>query len=167
MAQRINDLEEENKKNSNFFAQQLIQKQDATKDLCITVENTPIEQKPTTETKKIAAAAKTLMELMMFTNGRNGVPNPNANRKQHLWRRKKPYIPNNLPNGELSQRCHLDNNKSYCHSCGFDSPPGHTIKTWSYKKKNDKDEVTIVNRMGGTTTKCFHHQNSATLKNKN
>ena len=93
MVQIINDLEEddkENKENAKFFSQQLIQQQDATKYLHTKVKNKSIEQKPTTDTDKLAAAAKILIELMTFANGGYGIPNPNPTGKQRLWQKKKP-----------------------------------------------------------------------------
>ena len=167
--QIINELEAENKENARFFfSQKLITQQDETKDLHTTVEKLQtgtkdekksIEQKPTTYMEKIITTVKTFMELMTFANGRKSIPNPNANGKQCLWRGKKPFIPNDLPNGEHSQQRHPENNNSYCCTCGFNLPPIHTSKNCLYKKKNHKEEATIKNRMGGITTKCFHHPN--------
>ena len=155
-----------NKENAKFFAQQLIQQQDATKNLNTAFKNKSSEQTPTTDSEKMTAATKAFMKFTTFANGGKGSPNPNATGKQHLWQGKKPYIANNLPNGEQLQHRHPDNNKSYCYKCGFDLPPGHTSKTCKYKTKNHKGEATIKNRMGGSTKNCFHHPNWATLKNK-
>ena len=107
------------------------------------------------------------MEIMKFVNNRKGNPNPNVNGKQRLWQEKKPFIPNNLPNGEQLQWRHPDNNKSYYHLCRFDLPPKHTSKSCPRKEKGYKNGATIHNHMGGTTCNCFHHPDWATLKNKN
>ena len=60
--------------------------------------------------------------------------------------RRGQKVPNDMPNGERSKRCH-PHSDIYCWSCGYDLSKKHLEnRGCSYKNSAHKDEATIENR---------------------